>query len=289
MPTASFKEISPPKLSISDGKETRTREFRCDWPEIEDNIEELFPSSFQAGLELVRKSPATYPGKDYLRLVSIDVAPQDGDRVDAEDEDGVVTSASGALLTLKYSTHIRDIFSINIETSAEFMRLPGQGPMTWEYTVDGKNKMSMDAVSHKLIPQITYTVTMLRVPQPHWDNIEDAIGTINNGYFLNCESGTLMYLGCSVKEVVTPDGEVAYDMGHKFQKRKIRYSGPGGAESYAGWNHLYRPDVYDTNAHHQWQRTTPRIYAETNFVKIFQQGEVDLRGLFIADLDLGTQ
>lgn len=288
MPTNSFKEISPPKISISDGKETRTREFRCDWPELETNLEELFPSSFQAGLELVRKSPETYPGKSYLRLVSIDVVPHDKECVNAQDVDGVVTSVAGCLMTLKYSTHVRDVFSIAIETGTEFLRIPSNGAMTWEYTVAGKNKMSIDAVTHKVIPQITYTVNMLRVPQPHWDNIEDAMGTVNSTWFLGCEPGTLLYLGPSVKEVVTPDGEIAYDMGHKFQKRKIRYTGPGGSVEFAGWNHLYRPDVTDATTDHQWQRMTPRVYAETSFAKIFQQGTVDLRGVFLADLNLGT-
>lgn len=288
MPTESFKEISGPKITISDGKETRTREFRCDWAELETNLEELFPSSFQAGTELVRKSPETFPGKEYLRLVSIDVAPQDPMRVDAEDEDGVVTSAAGCLLTLKYSTHVRDVFSISVDTGTEFLRIPAGGAMTWEYTVGGKNKMSIDAVVHKVIPQITYTVNMLRVPCPHRENIEDAMGTVNDTWFLNCEPGTLLYLGPVEKEVVTPDGEIAYDMGHKFQKRKIRYTGPGGTSAFAGWNHLYRPDVTDANTHHQWQRMSPRVYAETNFAKIFQLGEVDLRETFLADLELGT-
>ena len=287
MPTDNFKEMLAPKWKVSDGRETRTRVFHCPWSEIETNVEELFPSSFQAGLALVRKSPTTYPGKDYLRLTDIEIDAMDADRLDAEDEDGVATSASGAKLVLTYSTHVQDVFTVGVEMSAQILRLPTSGAMQWASAIDGgKITMSIDAVSHKLIPQVVYSVQVLRVPNPDWDAIEAAIGTLNDATFFNCDAETLMYMGPTSKEVVTPDGEIAYDMTHKFQKKSIKYIGPGGSVNYAGWNHLFRPDVRDPDTYHQWQKTNPTIYETSTFANIFKLGTIDLREIVKTDAGL---
>lgn len=287
--TANFKEISAPKISIIDGKENRTREFICPWDEIEDNLDELFPTNFQAGRELVRVSPTTYPGRDYLRLVSIDVVPVDDFCVSGLDDDGVAMCGNGwkdaaqggkqggAKLTLKYSTAVQDMFEVDFEQSAEFMRIPGQGATTWTETVNGNDKMSIDAVIHKVIPTMTLTVTVLRVPNPDFETIETLQGTVNENRFFLCDPEQLIYLGAKAKEVVTPEGVIAYDMSHKFVRKRIPFLAAGGQVAYAGWNHLYRPDVKDATTNNQWQKTSPRIYETADHSFAFRLGIENLR------------
>ena len=99
-----------------------------------------------------------------------------------------------------------------------------------------------------------------------------------------CDGETLLYLGTQAKERVNSQGDVVYDLTFKFVQKKVRFDGAGTSGiKYAGWNHLYRPDVADPTADDQWQKTIPSLYETSDFNQLFKQGTESLREAFKND------
>ncbi len=280
----SFKEASVPKIKISEGKETRSRKFTVDAADIETLIEALFPIAFTAGTEIVRRSPTEYPDKEYLLLTGISIEPLDEECIKSLGADGVAVGTKHMVM-LDYSTKPKNEYTIDVDNSAEFLRVPASGQMRWSAPLAaGGDRMTADAVAHRILPTRTLTVVWKNVPAPNWDAFSDQEGTLNNATFCLCAEETVLFVGVQARERVNSQGDIVYDLTFKFVQKKVRFTGAGTSGiKYAGWNHLYRPDVVDPTVDDQWQTTEPRLYETSDFNQLFKQGTSSLREAFKND------
>jgi hypothetical protein len=76
----------------------------------------------------------------------------------------------------------------------------------------------------QIIGTAQWNLTRKFVPSIPRAKIFDAIGKVNNAAYAGLDTGTLLYMGCEANRTISTDGTRSWDLGHKFEYRKIPWN-----------------------------------------------------------------
>lgn len=263
-----YDEIHPPKFSWGRDSISATRTVKIAWTDIDNFVMEHFPPGVSTSGGNVQQRTLHFPGKPYLLLFNVDVAPFDDENPTTNDANGVATCNNGALVTLEYKTAEftegnngdpnnggdgEAIIAHALQIGGEYFQLPASS-LKWEGETagaEGTTNQTEDLNAAKLIPTIEWVVTVYRMPALPIDVILDKIGRCNSEHDRNFEARpeTLLFLGCNATRKVTTLGTEAWEVEYRFSQRVISWLDrpdlydPDVAYpiAYAGWNHFIDP------------------------------------------------
>jgi len=252
------------------------REFLIAWEDRDAFAVEILGEAAQHGGSYW----TTYPGKPSVFAVSIRYEPVDAAQPDQKElfslTEGLNSySSSFARAIVKYET-INELdrddgpeneagtqISYRMKFSAEYQPI---GPGGWSW-VDTSDPLPDDQPLAKWVPMTEHHLTWYKVVNPPWATIHALQGTVNDGEFLGCPAGTLLFEGAEANKLYAGDfasgaSPFCWEIKYLFRERAIKHGG-----SVFGWNHLYREEPAG------WVEATAgaaKMYDEADFNTLFQ-------------------
>lgn len=160
--------------------------------------------------------------------------------------DGNIDYDGGAIVTLKFTTRPdydneagegdpedpQNIayMSESVSISAQVMTVSksnGEASPTaaWQWNDDDADIALDDPVQLvQIVGTAQWNLTRKFVPNIPRAKIFDAIGKVNNAAYAGLDAGTLLYMGCEANRTISTDGTRSWDLGHKFEYRKIPWN-----------------------------------------------------------------
>ena len=265
--SVSYTEIegSPTFKASRDGM-TAQQIIRIAWSDIANAINVLFPPPTQWKNGWLVPLPYTFPGREWLWLKDVDIAPFDPSCPGPEDTNRVATYSGGARVTMNFET-TSILQSISEDTALSYIgthkvSIGGQmfgKPNHGFYWKGDRNKKQLQDPEIRvpmLLPTTEHTITMEYVLKPPWNTIIEYQGHTNSesapAIFHNTDNdskkewpGTILFLGAEAHRKVSPQGVKMWSLEYKFSERAetqpYLYGAEGSADDrYVGWNYYYR-------------------------------------------------
>ncbi|MBN2218332.1 MAG: hypothetical protein JW719_13230 [Pirellulales bacterium] len=272
-----FRELggSPREQYDANGFSAR-RELLVAWEDRDAMAVEILGEAAQYG----GNSWTTYPGKPSVFAVSIRYEPVDADRPDRQELASLTQglnsySGSFAKAIVTYET-INELdrddgpdnedgtqISYRMKHAAEYREI---GPGGWSW-VDTSDPLPSDRPLARWMPMTEHHLTWRKVVNPPWATIHALQGTVNDGDFLGCPAGTLLFEGAEASKLYAGDFEsgaspFCWEIKYLFRECSVKHGG-----GVYGWNHLYREDpagwVEATNG-------SAKLYDQADFNTLFQ-------------------
>lgn len=132
-------------------------------------------------------------------------------------------------------THI----TYRMESDLDVLSLPGPG---WYASDQPDTPLSADMVVERLVPVTEHRLTWRQVVGPPWQTIQQLQGKVNAATFLDCQPGTLLFVGAAANKLYRGSFEegaspFSWEIAYRFRERAVKQGG-----SLWGWNHVYRTD-----------------------------------------------
>jgi hypothetical protein len=252
MPTP-FREIggSPQEHYGLEGFRA-TRQFLVAWEDREAFAMEILGDAAQLGAS----NWVHYPGKDSAFAVSLDFEPLDPLSPDTRplgDLTEGLNSYNGsfAKATVVYrtvSSRDREDAPIN-ESGTQLTYSMTRGfdaieitPAGWTWEDQPAVAVPTDAPLLRMTPYTDHQLTWKHVVRPPWDTICAMQGKLNQGVFLGCPEGTVLFVGSEASKLYRSGleagpSEFCWEIHYTFRERAIKQGG-----NVFGWNYAYRPN-----------------------------------------------
>ncbi len=250
--TIPFQELSgsPEEQYTTDGF-TAIRKFLVSWSQRDDFVSWLRGTSEQFG----SPETVTYPNHADVSPWKIEVVPFDSASITQQSiilpSDALNDYNSYALVTVHYkimtqqdlddgpTAETRTRLTYRMNYQSELVNIPGTG-LYWDKT---SVSLGENYPIVKQIPLTEHVLTWRQVLYPPWDSIRNMQGKINSTEFLDCPTGTMLYLGASVNKLYRSDitdgaSEFCWSIEYRFLQRIISQG-----NSQFGWNAAYRSET----------------------------------------------
>jgi hypothetical protein len=160
-----------------------------------------------------------------------------------------------------------------VDVGGEFFTYQNNA-LRWEYAIndsilpvdpaDPKVQVQSTQRAGRIVGKAEHTITWNYCPFPPWNDIFQAIGTVNTFPFGGAAGGCLLFLGCRGTREYSPGSDaiptwkLVYKFSYKNYNAKASQNDPNPEKSYAdahskpatiaqGWNYFLRPGATSTN------------------------------------------
>lgn len=255
-----------PKYTFSLGKISAERRGLLPWDMLDAFIMSQLPPSTYAGGSLVTQKGAPFPGRNNLRVVSIEAnafCPRTTDL----DVNSVDYKHEYWDVSIKYETDADSYLTHQWSAGGEAFTVEA-GSLCWdrlpEYIVDlqvvgsflvdpnsdgadkviGVKAQQKEVASPRLIvPHIEHQITWHRVVRPPYKAIRACIGKVNNAD-VDFRTGKipkecLLLTGVNIVRNVMTDGNFSIEIVYRFSERRVVAMDNPATEP-GGWNHFYK-------------------------------------------------
>lgn len=249
---------------------TARRRVKFLWADIDDLIEELFPPTILSGTTVTIQLPAEFPGRFWMNVDNVQIAPFDPSQSFTLDADGIMQHVD-AVAEIDYKTNRFDLdpdtdtfLTHRWSVSGEHLTIPGYG---LEWNTDGQTAASDNGIV-QFIPIIHHEFTWNEVPDPPFATIRDNIGRVNATTFFEAAAETLLFTGAEASREIDNFGNFIWTLTYIFAERVV--GGVANPAATIGWNHHFRAEE---NAG-RWELVNtkngdPPYALSTNFLGLF--------------------
>ena len=291
-----------PKFNVTgEGRATGDDQWIVYGRDIFDLIDEIMPPPLVIGENVLIPPRMAMLGTSFMVPMSMEFKPLNDERpadpFNADPEAPANTYEDYYVLDMKYETRKesdeeddRDdndpntFLEASVDAAGEFLAIPptnmkkkDDGGNPWSYG-DEAAAAALPAMKHqqapftKIIPNVGITLSWKFVPRPHWENIFDALGTVNDTageeFLLRAPRHHVLFMGVSGKqEFLYRGGTISvkpWSLDFKFIRRTIKDQG-----NQYGWQHVYDPDTQ------KWVRAlrpgNKALYDDSDFRELFRQ------------------
>lgn len=243
---------------------TARRSMKCPWESWQAYATQLAPLTVVIGTAVVQKPPEPLPYLTALRVAGFRVAPFYGEKDRVTNPEEVTDDTS--LSEFEFARFDID-YAIPTSPQTDDEALERGDPVPFlEHRVTSGGQLIdvydnvwiwktstavLDTDAQRvpvMVATTQHSVFWPRVIQPHYDNLENFHGHVNETAFKlrghEYPAETLMYMNYDETEVLQSDGTSAVNLTLHFEGKRVKNQDfAGGYDEFGGHNHFYNKDT----------------------------------------------
>lgn len=278
--------------TVTRGKTTGQRIFKCRWSDVESIIAIIFPDPSLSGQLNVIPEAEPFPTDSSIVAHSVKIDPFFPDNIGIVSANSFPATYDFAKLTIDYESptynqtntqqeanngpggsqgsaggETQTFITHKVTVSADFVTWPASAlehkdnsdPSEADTGGGHEKKIPEDQRYAVVIPLIEHNITWHYVRFPPWSAIRWLIGNVNAYWFAGAAPETLLFAGMDASRDVTSKGVQCWTMSYKFLEKNMNQMDP--TSNAFGWNHYIRCNGYNAGMFQITDRKRPYGYS----------------------------